>query len=178
MNHKKIVIVLSMAQNFLYFILLVVCITGCSALKDNATIIAYELESAADELKSQPNGSTYLMHYEPRDTTLPFTLLFFNEDGIKEADLLQKGLDTATVKDLYPQLSYINLKSRATCIVYQNGMVSFTTYYREFVDVKDDLVISGKGKIAILVKKIGVAPYHKKEEADKEIILIEMERGD
>ncbi len=163
-----------MAQNFVYIILLIVCTTGCSALKDNATILAYELESAADELKSQTNGSTYLIHYEPMDTSLPYTILFFNDDGIKEADLLQKGLDTATVKDLYPQLSYIDLKDRATCVVNQKGIISFTTYYRRFVDVKDDQVITGKGNMDILVKKMGVTPYHKKEEGDKEIILIEM----
>lgn len=156
-------------------ILILVLLTGyctsCSVMMDNATIMAYDLKSAAKKLEDQPIGSELVLTYKPQDVEAPFVMLLLSEDGVTYDELLQKGLDSLIVEDLYPQLSYIDLKDRATMVVYQNGTISFTTYYRRYVDVKTTQMISGKGNTEITVKTIGVG----KGNITDEVLLIELQ---
>ena len=156
-------------------ILILVLLTGyytsCSVMMDNATIMAYDLKSAAKKLEDQPIGSELVLTYKPQDVEAPFVMLLLSEDGVNYDELLQKGLDSLIVEDLYPQLSYIDLKDRATMVVYQNGTISFTTYYRRYVDVKTTQMIRGKGNTEITVKTIGVG----KGNVTDEVLLIELQ---
>ena len=85
-------------------------------------------------------------------------------------ELIEEGLDSLLVENLFPQLSYIDLKNRATSVVYQNGTISFTTYYRRFLDVNTTQIINGKGDTDIRVKTIGVGPGN----VTDEVLLIEL----
>lgn len=156
-------------------ILILVLLTGyctsCSVMMDNATIMAYDLKSAAKKLEDQPIGSELVLTYKPQDVEAPFVMLLLSEDGVTYDELLQKGLESLIVEDLYPQLSYIDLKDRATMVVYQNGAMSFTTYYRRYVDVKTTQMIRGKGNTEITVKTIGVG----KGNITDEVLLIELQ---
>ena len=145
--------------------------TSCSLTSDNAVNLAYDLEEAAKSLKSQKIGSEFVINFEPIDTEAPFTILIFSEKGVTFSELIEKGLDSLLVEDLFPQLSYIDLKDRATGVVYQNGTISFTTYYRRFVDVNTTQIINGTGVTDILVKTIGVNPGN----VTDEVLLIELQ---
>lgn len=161
-------------SGFQIFPIIVIIISFCSgcSFTDNATKLAYELESSAETLKSQQNGSEVIVKYETKDSKAPFTILVLSEKGITSDELYEMGLDSVIVKDLFPQLSYIDLKNGATLIVYQNGGISFTTYYRRFVDVKATQIINGTGNSDIVVKKTGVGPGHFTEE----IIQVELRK--
>ena len=145
--------------------------TSCSFTSDNAVNFAYDLEAAAKTLKSQKIGSEFVINFAPIDTEAPFTILIFSENGVTFNELIEKGLDSLLVEDLFPQLSYIDLKNSATSVVYQNGTISFTTYYRRFVDVNTTQIIKGKGDTDILVKTIGVGPGNNSDE----VLLIELQ---
>ncbi|TRO64510.1 hypothetical protein [Christiangramia sabulilitoris] len=145
--------------------------TSCSFTRDNAVNLAYELEAAAETLKSQKIGNEFVINFEPIDSEATFTILMFSENGVTFNELIEKGLDSLLVEDLYPQLDYINLKNRATSVVYQNGAISFTTYYRRFVDVAATQIINGKGNTDIIVKSIGVGPGN----ITDEVLLIELQ---
>lgn len=146
--------------------------TSCSFIRDNAVNLAYDLEAAAKKLKSQKIGGEFVINFEPIDLETPFTILMFSENGVTFNELIEKGLDTLVVENLFPQLSYIDLKDRATLIVYQNETISFTTYYRRFVDVNTTQIINGKGNTDIIVKTIGVVPGNI---TDDEVLLIELQ---
>ena len=145
--------------------------TSCSFKSDNAVNFAYDLESAAKTLKSLKIGSEFVINFAPIDTEAPFIILMFSENGVTFNELIEKGLDSLLVEDLFPQLSYIDLKNKATSVVYQNGTISFTTYYRRFVDVNTTQIIKGKGDTDILVKTIGVGPGNNSDE----VLLIELQ---
>lgn len=159
-------------QKFPIIVLVISFCSGCS-LTDNSTKLAYDLESASKTLKSQENGSEVIIKYETKDSKAPFTILVLSEKGVTSDELYEKGLDSSIVKDLFPQLSYIDLKNGATLIVYQNGKINFTTYYRQFVDVSSTQIVNGTGKCNIVVKKTGVGPGH----LTGEVILIELRKG-
>jgi len=152
-------------------VMIIMSSTSCSFIRDNAVNLAYDLEAAAKTLKSQKIGSEFVINYKPLDTEAPFTILIFSEKGVTFDELIEKGLDPLVVENLFPQLSYIDLKDRATLIVYQNETISFTTYYRRFVDVNTTQIINGKGNTDILVKTIGVGPGNLSDE----ILLIELQ---
>jgi hypothetical protein len=135
-------------------VIIILISTSCST--DNAVKLAYNLETAAETLKSQEIGSELVIKFKPTDTETPFTILMLSEKGVNFNELIEIGLDSLVVENLFPQLSHINLKDGATLIVYQNGTISFTTYYRRFVDVNTTQIINGKGITNILVKKVGV----------------------
>ena len=162
--------ILKLSKSFI-IVMIFISLTSCSLTSDNAANLAYDLETAAKELKSQENGSEFVINFEPVDTEAPFTILVLSEKGVTFDELIEKGLDSLLVEDLFPQLSYIDLKNRATLIVYQNGSISFTTYYRRFVDVKTTQVINGIGVTDILVKTIGVGPGNLSDE----VLLIELQ---
>ena len=145
--------------------------TSCSFKSDNAVNFAYDLESAAKTLKSLKIGSEFVINFAPIDTEAPFIILMFSENGVTFNELIEKGLDSLLVEDLFPQLSYIDLKNKATSVVYQNGTISFTTYYRRFVDVNTTQIIKGKGDTDILVKTIGAGPGNNSDE----VLLIELQ---
>ena len=145
--------------------------TSCSFINDNAVNFAYDLEVAAKALKSQKIGSEFVINFTPIDTEAPFTILMFPENGVTFNELIEKGLDSLLVEDLFPQLSYIDLKNSATSVVYQNGTISFTTYYKRFVDVNTTQIINGKGDTDIIVKTIGVGPG----DISDEVLLIELQ---
>ena len=145
--------------------------TSCSFTSDNAVNLAYDLEAAAKTLKSQKIGSEFVINFAPIDSEAPFTILIFSENGVTFNELIEKGLDSLLVEELFPQLSYIDLKNRATSVVYQNGTISFTTYYRRFVDVNTTQIINGKGDTDIFVKTIGVGPGNFSDE----VLLIELQ---
>jgi len=145
--------------------------TSCSFINDNAVNFAYDLEAAAKALKSQKIGSEFVINFTPIDTEAPFTILMFSENGVTFNELIEKGLDSLLVEDLFPQLSYIDLKNSATSVVYQNGTISFTTYYKRFVDVNTTQIINGKGDTDIIVKTIGIGPG----DISDEVLLIELQ---
>tara|TARA_R110000787_G_scaffold17143_1_gene54091 strand:+ start:216 stop:671 length:456 start_codon:yes stop_codon:yes gene_type:complete len=151
--------------------MIIISSTSCSFMRDNAVNLAYDLEAAAKKLKSQKTGSEFVINFEPVDTKAPFTILILSEKGVTFDELIEKGLDSLLVEDLFPQLSYIDLKNSATIVVYQNGTISFTTYYRRFVDVTTTQIINGKGNTDILVKTIGVGPGNLSDE----VLLIELQ---
>lgn len=148
-----------------------ISLTSCSLIRDNAVNLAYDLEVAAKKLKSQEIGSEFLINFEPVDTEAPFTILVVSEKGVTFDELIENGLDSLIVEDLFPQLSYIDLKNSATLVVYQSGGIRFTTYYRRFVDVKTTQVINSIGLTDILVKTIGVSPG----KFSDEVLLIELQ---
>ena len=162
--------ILTLSKSFM-IVLIVICLTSCSFMRDNAVNLAYNLEAAAKKLKSQEIGSEFVINFEPKDSEAPFTVLIFSEKGVTFNELIEKGLDSLLVEELFPQLSYIDLKNRATSVVYQNGIISFTTYYRRFVDVNTTQIINGKGVTDILVKTIGVGPGN----VSDEVLLIELQ---
>jgi hypothetical protein len=151
--------------------MLLMAISSCSVMMDNATIMAYDLKSAAKKLEDQPIGSELMLTYKPEDAEAPFTMLILSENGVTYDELIERGLDSLIVEDLFPQLSHIDLKERATLIVYQNGTISYTTHYRRFVDVKTTQIISGKGNTEITVKTIGVG----KGNVTDEVLLVELQ---
>jgi hypothetical protein len=157
--------------NRLWLFTLMVFSVSCSVISDNSNILSSELESAAQELKSQKVGSEVTINFEPNDDEAPFTILILSEKGVTFDALIERGLDSLLVADLFPRLSHIDLKNSATCVIYQNQEISYTTYYRRFVDVKTTQIISGKGATDIVVKKIGVGPGNITEE----VILIELQ---
>lgn len=161
--------ILKLSKTFMILILFI-SLTSCSLIHDNAVNLAYDLEKAAKKLKSQEIGSEFIINFEPVDTESPFTILVLSEKGVTFDELIEKGLDSLIVEDLFPQLSYIDLKKRATLIVYQNGSISFTTYYRRFVDVKTTQVINSIGDTEILVKTIGIGAGNLSDE----VLLIEL----
>jgi hypothetical protein len=59
---------------FSLMVLVIVFCTGCF-LTDNATTLAYQLESISKKLKSQKNGSEVVIHYKAEDAKAPFTIL-------------------------------------------------------------------------------------------------------
>jgi hypothetical protein len=147
-----------------------ISLTSCSLTRDNAVNLAYNLEAAAKKLKSQEIGSEFVINFEPVDTEAPFTILVLSEKGVTFDELIEIGLDSLIVEDLFPQLSYIDLKNGATLIVYQNASISFTTHYKRFVDVKTTQVISSLGVTDILVKTIGIGQGNLSDE----VLLIEL----
>ena len=151
--------------------MIIVFSTSCSFTSDNAVNFAYDLEAAAKTLKSQKIGSEFVINFVPIDIEAPFTILIFSENGVTFNELIEKGLDSLLVEELFPQLSYIDLKNSATSVVYQNGTISFTTYYRRFVDVNTTQIIYGKGDTDILVKTIGVGLGNDSDE----VLLIELQ---
>lgn len=140
-------------------------------MADNAMRMSNALEEAAKSLKSEDIGSEIVVTFEPKDEAAPFTVLVLSENGVTYDELIERGLDRLIVEDLFPQLSHIDLKERATLIVYQNGAISYTTHYRRFVDVKTTQIISGKGDTDISVKTIEVA----KGNGTDEVVLIELQ---
>jgi hypothetical protein len=162
--------ILKLSKSFMIVMIINFSIS-CSVMRDNAVNLAYNLEAAAKTLKSQKIGSEFVINFEPIDTEAPFTILIFSENGVTFNELIKKGLDSLLVEDLFPQLSYINLKDGATLIVYQNGTISFTTYYRRFVDVNTTQIINGKGNTDIIVKTIGVGTGN----ITDEVLLIELQ---
>lgn len=162
--------ILKLSKSFM-IVMIFISLTSCSLTVDNAVNLAYNLEAAAKELKSQEIGSEFVINFEPVDTEAPFTILVLSEKGVTFDELIEKGLDSLIVEDLFPQLSYIDLKNGATLIVYQNGSISFTTHYRRFVDVKTTQVINSIGVTDILVKTIGIGPGNLSDE----VLLIELQ---
>ncbi|UQD56534.1 hypothetical protein [Flavobacterium sp. K5-23] len=160
---------MKLSKSFMIAMIIISSIS-CSFLRDNAVNLAYDLEAASKTLKPLKIGSEYVINFEPADTEAPFTILILSEKGVTFNELIEKGLDPLLVEDLFPQLSYIDLKNGATSVVYQNGTISFTTYYRRFVDVATTQIINGKGNTDILVKTIGVAPGN----LSNEVLLIEL----
>jgi hypothetical protein len=156
--------------NTAFVLFIFVLLTGCS-LEDNATALAYQLEAVSKDLKSEANGAKNTIYYESDDSNAPFTILLLPEQGVTENELLEKGLDSVLVSKLFPQLSYVDLKDRSALIVYQNDKISFTTYYRRFVDVNETQIINGRGATDITVTKIGEGPGHIKDK----IILVTLE---
>lgn len=167
LNNPKI---LKLSQS-LTIVMFFIFFTSCSLIGDNAVNFAYDLEAAAKKLKSQKIGSEFVINFEPIDKEAPFTLLIFSKKGVTFSELIEKGLDSILVQDLFPQLSYIDLKNSATSVVYQNETISFTSYYRRFVDVNTTQIINGKGNTDILVKTIGVSPGNLTDE----VLLIELQ---
>jgi hypothetical protein len=85
--------------NIPLIILVIIFCTGCF-LTDNATKLAYQLESASKKLKSQKNGSEIIIHYETEDSKAPFTILILPENGVTSDELYQKGLDSNVLKKI------------------------------------------------------------------------------
>ena len=162
--------ILKLSKLFM-IVMIINFLTSCSLINDNAVNFAYDLEAAAKALKSQKIGSEFVINFTPIDKEAPFTILMFSENGVTFNELIEKGLDSLLVEDLFPQLSYIDLKNSATSVVYQNGTISFTTYYKRFVDVNTTQIINGKGDTDIIVKTIGVGPG----DISDEVLLIELQ---
>jgi hypothetical protein len=139
----------STIQRFSLIVLVIVFCTGCS-FTDNATELAYQLESASTKLKSKKDGSEIIIHYEPKDSKAPFTILVLSDKGTTSDELYQKGLDSSIVEYLG------DLKKGSALVVYQNGIMSSTTYHARFVDVAATQIIKSTGNTDIVMKKIGV----------------------
>lgn len=157
---------ISTIQKFLLIVLLVVFCTGCELFSDNATRLAFRLESAFNILKSQKNGSVVIIPYESDDSKAPFTILIIPKNGTTSDELYRNGLDSNIVEHLF------GIKKEGGLIVFQNGNISNTTYYRNFVEVTATQIIKGSGKIDIVVKKVGVGPGT----LTKEVMLIELRK--
>jgi len=154
----------STIQRFSLIVLVIVFCTGCS-FTDNATKLANQLESASKELKSKKDGSEIIVHYKTEDSKASFTILVLSEKGATSDELYQKGLDSSIVEHLF------DLKKGAALIVYQNGIMSSTTYYLRFVDVAATQIIKSTGNTDLVVKKVGVGLGRFTEE----VVLIELQ---
>jgi hypothetical protein len=139
-------------------------LTSFVACSDNATKLAYDIESAFKRLQSQGVGSEYVILYEPVDEKeKPYTIIFLPEKETTSDDLIEKGVNPEISKDIFSQLSYIDIGKEAMLIVYQAGKINFTTYHRRFASVSDIKVVNATGKSEIVVKKI-----------DKDRLIIEL----
>ncbi len=154
----------------LFLSIIVISIASCSFSRDNAASLAYDLEDAAEKLKTQDIGAEQPINFKPKDKQSPFVILITTERGVTKDELIAKGLDATIVNDLYSKLNYINLRNSATIVVFQNGEISFTTYYRRFVEVDATQIIESKGNTEIIVKTKGVTKGHLTDE----VLLIDL----
>ena len=174
---KSLMMVLIIISSTFTIYLIVFFAMSLSFKSNNSQVMGGGLHSAYKTLKSQKIGSEFVITYEPVDTLAPFTILILSGNGVTFDELIEKGLDSLIVEDLFSQLQLSNiikssgeLKNISRLIVYQNDTISFATAYRRWVDVKTTQIINGTGDTDIIVQTIGRSPRKR----TSGILLIEL----
>ena len=169
---KSLMMVLIIISSTFTIYLIVFFAMSLSFKSNNSQVMGGGLHSAYKTLKSQKIGSEFVISFEPVNTEAPFTILMLSGNGVTFDELIEKGLDSLIVEDLFPQiqLSYIDLKNISRLIVYQNDTISLTTLHRRWVDVKTTQIINGTGNTDIIVQTIGRSPRKR----TSGILLIEL----
>lgn len=139
-------------------IILILCLIqiGCVSCVDNATKLAGQLETASNSLQFKPKGTEYTINYRPVYRWVkPYVIVLIPGREITLSELTQKGLDYDVGYEIFSSLGYIDVGyGDSLLIIYQDGDITFTSYFRQFVKFSDIHVIKSSGSHKIVVKKI------------------------
>jgi hypothetical protein len=130
-----------MSMKLLAVIVCALVTCGCA---DNATSLVDRISGPASRLPREA-GSSLTVTYEPvTGTASPYTVIFFPERDMAEADLVAGGVDRAVARRIFSELAYLGSLA-GTLVVEQEGeRLTFTTSWKQLVDVQppEDLVVS------------------------------------
>ena len=127
----------------------------CGACVDNATKLANDVERAA--VASVGAAGSISVHYEPvSGGASPYTVLFFPEHAVAQAELVAAGVDKATVGRIYTELAYLGDTTNLLVVEQAGERLTFTSSWRRFARVHD-LVVSRRktGESEVLLRRDG-----------------------
>jgi len=137
-----------------------VVLAGCA---DQATSLRSKIESAETQLDRQSGDAIQTINYVP--TAHPYTIIFFPERRVFESELIARGVDAATAKRIFHDLSKYGVgeKERPMLVVAEPGKApTFTNYSGREIVYIDDIIVVNKpsgGEVQMTLQKRGDTYY-------------------
>lgn len=142
------------------FIAALLVVAGCA---DQAESLRGKMESAEAQLDRQSGDATTTFTYTPAPHA--YTVIFFPERRVFETELIARGVDPATAKRIFHDLSRYGVgeKERPMLVVAQPGKApAFTSYSGREIVYIDELIIVDKpsgGPVQLTMQKRGETYY-------------------
>ena len=130
-------------MRFTLFALIVgVLVTGCA---DNATSLVDRIGEGVSRLGPSEAGSSLEVSFDPIDgPASAYTVIFFPNRDVAEADLVAAGVDTAIARRIYSELAFLGSFAGALIVEQEGERLTFTTAWKRFAEVQppENLVVS------------------------------------
>jgi hypothetical protein len=109
-------------------------VAGCS---DNATSLSARIGEAASRLNSGEAPSSLTVSFDPiNGATSPYTVIFFPDRDVAEAELVAAGVDEAIARRIYSGLAYLGSLAGALVVEQAGERLQFTTSWKQFARVR------------------------------------------
>jgi hypothetical protein len=123
---------------------LTVCalVAGCA---DNATSLSARIGEAASRLNSREASSSLTVSFDPiNGATSSYTVIFFPDRDVAEADLVAAGVDEALARQIYSGMAYLGSLAGILLVEQEGERLNFTTSWKQFPEVQPpkNLVVS------------------------------------
>lgn len=131
-----------------------VCV-GCGA--DNATSLADRIGDGASRLSSREAGSSLTVSFDPMKGASPYTLIFFPDRDVPEADLVAAGVDKAIARRIYTDLAYLGGMAGKLVVEQEGERLKFTSSWKRYAELRppEAIVVSKRktGPAAIEMRR-------------------------
>ena len=131
-------------------------VAGCG---DNATSLADRIGEAASRLSSREAGSSLTVSFDPiNGAASPYTVIFFPDRDVAEADLVAAGVDTAIARRIYTEMAYLGSMAGKLVVEQEGERLNFTSSWKRFADVQPP------GELVVSQRKTGTAAIELRRE--------------
>jgi hypothetical protein len=114
----------------------------CVGCADNATALAGRVGEAASRLNARDVGSSTTATYDPiSGTASPYTVVFFPNRSVAEADVVAAGVGKEIAHRIYSELAYLGSTANLLVVEQDGARLTFTTSWKNVAEVRD-LVVS------------------------------------
>lgn len=132
-------------------------VTGCS---DNSLSIVDRIAEGASRLRSDTSGASTTVSWDPTNgSSAPYTVIFFPNHDVAEADLVAAGVDRANVRRIYSELAYLGSLAGTLLVDQEGERLNFTSSWKQIAEVHppENLVVSQRktGTAEIDLKREG-----------------------
>jgi hypothetical protein len=115
-------------------LLVSVLVSGCA---DNATSLARRIGQAASSLRSSEAPSSLTVSFDPiKGEASPYTVIFFPDRDLTEADLVAAGVQAAVARRVYSDMAYLGSLAGMLIVDQEGERLQFTSSWKQFADVE------------------------------------------
>lgn len=130
------------------------CTNGCRSFQDNATSLAYSIETGVNRLEVASEGTEQVVTYQPiSNRSKPYIIILLPEGPVSEDDLVRKGVPWSVSYKILRDLNYVGVRDGRFIIVYQDGQINFTRFGMHLAKTKELLAHENRGESRVVLKK-------------------------
>lgn len=112
------------------------CLTFVSCA-DNANSFVDRLGEAASRLSSSESSASLTVPFDPTNgATSPYTLIFFPDRDVTEAELVAAGVDEPIARRIYSEMNYLGNMAGKVVVDQERERLQFTSSWKRFANVQ------------------------------------------